>query len=47
MSTILFTGVTDQVGSFLAPLLQKRGNQVLYLIRPNGDKDETERLREI
>ena len=47
MSTILFTGVTGQVGSSLAPLLQERGYRVLYLIRPSGEKDATARLREV
>lgn len=47
MSTILFTGVTGQVGSSLAPLLQKRGHRVLYLIRPTDGKDAVARLREV
>lgn len=45
MSTILFTGATGQVGSSLAPLLQKRGHRVLYLIRANNDQDVVTRLR--
>ena len=47
MQTILLTGVTGQVGSALAPLLQEKGYRVLYLIRPNGEKDAQARLREI
>ncbi len=47
MSTILLTGVTGQVGSSLAPLLQERGHRVLYLIRPNNGQDATARLREV
>jgi len=47
MSTILFTGVTGQVDSSLAPLLQERGHRVLYLIRPNNGQDATARLREV
>ena len=47
MKTILLTGVTGQVGSVLAPLLQEKGYRVLYLIRPNGGKDAQARLREV
>ncbi|MDD5180940.1 MAG: SDR family oxidoreductase [Gallionellaceae bacterium] len=47
MQTILLTGVTGQVGSALAPLLQEKGYRVLYLIRPNGEKDAQVRLREV
>ena len=47
MKTILLTGVTGQVGSALAPLLQEKGYRVLYLIRPNGEKDAQARLREV
>lgn len=47
MQTILLTGVTGQIGSALAPLLQEKGCRVLYLIRPNGEKDAQARLREV
>lgn len=47
MQTILLTGVTGQVGSALAPLLQEKGYRVLYLIRPNGEKDAQARLLEV
>lgn len=47
MQTILLTGVTGQVVSALAPLLQEKGYRVLYLIRPSGDKDAQTRLREV
>lgn len=47
MNTILLTGVTGQVGSALAPLLQEKGYRVLYLIRPGGGKDAAARLREV
>ncbi|MBI5430414.1 MAG: SDR family oxidoreductase [Nitrosomonadales bacterium] len=47
MQTILLTGVTGQVGSALAPLLQEKGYRVLYLIRPNSEKDAQARLREV
>ena len=47
MSTILMTGVTGQVGSTVAPLLQERGHRVLYLIRPSDGKDAVARLREV
>jgi len=48
MQTILLTGVTGQVGSALAPLLQEQGYRVLYLIRPTKDgKDAQARLREV
>lgn len=47
MQTILLTGVTGQVGSALAPLLQEQGYRVLYLIRPCGEKDVQTRLREV
>lgn len=45
--TILLTGVTGQVGSALAPLLQEQGYRVLYLIRPDGEKDAQARLHEV
>ena len=45
--TILLTGVTGQVGSALAPLLQEKGYRVLYLIRPHGEKDAQARLHEV
>lgn len=47
MSAILFTGVTGQVGSSVAPLLQEKGHRVLYLIRPSQGKDAKARLREV
>jgi nucleoside-diphosphate-sugar epimerase len=47
MQTILLTGVTGQVVSALAPLLQEKGYRVLYLIRPSGEKDAQTRLREV
>jgi len=47
MQTILLTGVTGQVGSALAPLLQENGCRVLYLIRPCGDKSAQARLCEV
>lgn len=47
VKTILLTGVTGQVGSALAPLLQENGHRVLYLIRPSGEKDAQTRLREV
>lgn len=47
MQTILLTGVTGQVGSALAPLLQENGYRVMYLIRQSGEKDAQARLREV
>ena len=47
MQTILLTGVTGQIGSALAPLLQDNGYRVLYLIRPSGEKDAQARLCEV
>ena len=47
MKTILLTGVTGQIGSALAPLLQDKGYRVLYLIRPSGEKTAQMRLAEV
>ncbi|MEO8343056.1 MAG: SDR family oxidoreductase [Gallionella sp.] len=47
MRTVLLTGVTGQVGSALAPLLQKNGYRILYLIRLSGEKNIQARLREV
>lgn len=47
MGTILFTGVTGQVGSSVASLLQEGDHKVLYLIRPNGEKNAITRLSEV
>ena len=47
MSTILLTGATGQVGSQLAPLLQRRGHRVLYLIRAKDQPQADSRLRGI
>lgn len=47
MQTILLlTGVTGQIGSALASLLQEKGCMILYFIRPSGKKDVQARLRE-
>ena len=47
MKTILLTGVTGQIGSALAPILQDKGYSVLYLSRPSGEKTGQMRLAEV
>ena len=47
MSTILLTGVTGQVGSQLAPLLQKQGHTVLYLVRAGNHRQAVNRLHKV
>lgn len=47
MITVLLTGVTGQIGSAYAPLLQAKGYRILYLIRSSGGKDAQIRLAEV
>src|SRR3989344_1461098 len=44
MSTILLTGATGLVGSSLTPLLQERGDRILYLVRRSGAEGGVTRL---
>ncbi|MCK9344837.1 MAG: SDR family oxidoreductase [Candidatus Pacebacteria bacterium] len=46
-NTVLLTGVTGQVVSELAMVLQKHDYRILYLIRPSGDDDAQARLAKI
>ncbi len=45
--TVLLTGVTGQVGSELAKLLQQNGVQTVCLIRRQGEKSAQDRLNEV
>lgn len=47
VKTVLLTGVTGQIGSAMAPLLQKMGYRVLYLIREKKGETAQARLRNI